>query len=174
MEGGVRQGCPLSPLLFVVCVDILLRMIASRTPHSTSRAFADDIATIIEDWSRDCRVLHNIFDEFGTISNLHLNTSKTVCIPLWPKDIEEAKNPLDRKCQTGLTSTSMIRALIWVWSSGRVKACPAGINLSRNMSIESEGGLNLEPECSTKLFHIMFLHCLHFYMLGNSNVCHSM
>ena len=27
MRGGVRQGCPLSPLLFAVCVDILLRML---------------------------------------------------------------------------------------------------------------------------------------------------
>ena len=30
--------------------------------------------------------------EFATISNLHLNVDKTVCIPLWPSSAEEAKS----------------------------------------------------------------------------------
>ena len=37
MEGGVRQGCPLSPLLFAVCVDILLRMLG-KLPEAVFRA----------------------------------------------------------------------------------------------------------------------------------------
>ena len=44
LEGGVKQGCPLSPLLFATCVDILLRMLSKAVPDSTTRAFADDIA----------------------------------------------------------------------------------------------------------------------------------
>ena len=94
MLGGVRQGCPLSPLLFAVVVDVLLRMIQHRLPHSFSRAFADDIGTIITDWATDAPILAEIFKEFGSISNLHLNIGKTVCIPLWPKRLREIKNSI--------------------------------------------------------------------------------
>ena len=90
-KGGVRQGCPLSPLLFAVCVDILLRMLAVRLGDPTIRAFADDIAAIIEDWQGQCGTVKNTFDEFARISNLGLNVKKTVVIPLWHEGREEIK-----------------------------------------------------------------------------------
>ena len=42
--GGVRQGCPLSPILFVLCVDVLLRRLRDELPSACIRAFADDNA----------------------------------------------------------------------------------------------------------------------------------
>lgn len=86
VKSGVRQGCPLSGLIFAICVDVLLGRIAkalTRDGESVG-AFADDIAVVVEDFWRTAPVLQTIFQLFQAISALHLNVKKTVMIPLWP------------------------------------------------------------------------------------------
>ena len=92
--GGVRQGCPLSPLLFAVCVDILLRRIMHEIPSCTCKAFADDIAAVITKWELHGPILERMFAEFQLISNLSLNISKTVCMPLWVNGVDEVASRL--------------------------------------------------------------------------------
>ena len=86
-SSGVRQGCPLSPLLFIICVVLLLRRLKSWFPESTVRAYADDNAMITDNF---------IHREFAQISNLRLNLPKTVLIPLWPHQPEQLKKTLLR------------------------------------------------------------------------------
>ena len=92
MYCGVRQGCPISPLLFAAAIDVLLRRIQQKIPSGMVRAFADDIGLVVEEWAREWSTAQGIFQEFATMSGLELNVPKTVCIPLWPKGIQDIPN----------------------------------------------------------------------------------
>ena len=94
MTAGVRQGCPLSPLLFAVTVDLLLRRLERLFPDVMLRAFADDIGAVIRDLPRDADLLMRTFDDFGKLSGLELNRPKTIVIPLWEEGLVEAKNKM--------------------------------------------------------------------------------
>lgn len=87
LEAGIRQGCPLSPILFALASDSLLRIIGVRHPAATTRAFADDTAMVLRSWSAERRCVFATFRAFESVSNLSLNLSKTVVIPLWQADL---------------------------------------------------------------------------------------
>ena len=90
VRSGVRQGCPLSGLLFAVCADVLLLRLqdALKGEDETVRAFADDTAIVLEDYAWSAPTIDKLFYEFGQISKLELNISKTILIPLWPMSSE--------------------------------------------------------------------------------------
>ena len=76
MQCGVRQGCPISPLLFAASVDVLLRILTKRIPGGTYKAFADDIGAIFQNWDVDSVIAESIFSEFAEMSGLKLNIEK--------------------------------------------------------------------------------------------------
>ena len=78
MTSGVREGCPLSPLLFVLVVDILLRTLLDSTPKDTTciRAFADDVGMVIADACTRLPIVLEVFDHFACVSGLRLNLSE--------------------------------------------------------------------------------------------------
>ena len=82
VTAGIRQGCPLSPLLFAVAADLLLRRLGRTFPNATRRAYADDLALVLREGASAAGQLETLFDEYAAISGLRLNLAKTVWVPL--------------------------------------------------------------------------------------------
>ena len=84
VTSGVKQGCPFSPLAFVIAADLLLRRLHRLLPRNVSKAYADDLAHITKDLVADVPILEQLFMDYARISGLELNLRKSVIVPLWP------------------------------------------------------------------------------------------
>ena len=88
---GVRQGCPLSMILFAIAIDVVIRKlqhIINRKDDQALGAFADDIGIVIRNVQDTLPEISSIFSDFARISGLHLNIEKCVVIPLVDSDVK--------------------------------------------------------------------------------------
>lgn len=86
MERGTRQGCPLSPLLFIMVLEILLVQVRE-DPEILGlrckgfvfkyRAFADDIMFITENPTKTLPILIGKIKKFGDLAGFYLNKTKS-------------------------------------------------------------------------------------------------
>lgn len=76
---GVKQGCPLSPLLFIICYDPLISSLG-KLSHLCIYAFADDIAITTLGIAYISPALE-LLDEFSRIAGLGINRSKSCVVP---------------------------------------------------------------------------------------------
>nr|CAD1833469.1 unnamed protein product [Ananas comosus var. bracteatus] len=90
---GLRQGDPLSPLLFILCVDVLSRMLqmaASSNPldqgigdvRIQSLQFADDLLIFLDGTPRSAAAAKLILDAFAATSGLKINYAKSSLTPI--------------------------------------------------------------------------------------------
>ena len=85
IERGVRQGCPLSPYIFIICIELLsyeisintsIKGICVKGQEIKNVLFADDATFITDGTETSFTTLVDVLDNFSHISGLNLNSSK--------------------------------------------------------------------------------------------------
>uniref|UniRef100_A0A670HXR6 Reverse transcriptase domain-containing protein n=1 Tax=Podarcis muralis TaxID=64176 RepID=A0A670HXR6_PODMU len=117
---GTRQGCPLSPLLFIMVLEIIANKIRE-TPEIRGiklgvkeyklKAYADDLVISLEEPLKSVEKVLEVLEEFGKLSGFKLNKNKTKILT---KNLaEDLRNQLEQ--QTGIKVVKKVKYLgIWV------------------------------------------------------------
>uniref|UniRef100_A0A803K926 Reverse transcriptase domain-containing protein n=1 Tax=Xenopus tropicalis TaxID=8364 RepID=A0A803K926_XENTR len=92
LSNGTRQGCPLSPLIFVLLMEPLAEAIRQH-PQITGfqigksiykiSLFADDVIVTLTNPVKSLQALSELLSQFAEISYYKTNTSKTEALPIW-------------------------------------------------------------------------------------------
>uniref|UniRef100_A0A670K5V5 Reverse transcriptase domain-containing protein n=1 Tax=Podarcis muralis TaxID=64176 RepID=A0A670K5V5_PODMU len=89
IQKGTRQGCPLSPLLFIIVLEVLLNSIRQNEKIKgvtigqnvyKIKAFADDLVIMTEEPTTTIEEVLKELDQFGELSGFKLNKRKTKMI----------------------------------------------------------------------------------------------
>ena len=100
LKSGTRQGCPLSPLLFNIVLEILATAIRKEKEIKGIQIgediklslFADDIILYIENPNDSIRKLLELISEFSKVSGYKINTQKSLAFLYTNNEISERES----------------------------------------------------------------------------------
>jgi hypothetical protein len=109
---GLRQGDPLSPLLFTIATDVLAHLFALADrerilksnkllqPNHRISLYADDVVIFTEPDTHELASIRLLLQSFGEASGLLTNFQKSSIIPIQCKDIDLAPLSAAMECPT--------------------------------------------------------------------------
>ncbi|WVZ96322.1 hypothetical protein U9M48_041977 [Paspalum notatum var. saurae] len=110
---GLRQGDPLSLMLFILVMDVLNSLVAeasqrnllqpilvSHNPHRVS-LYADDVVLFVRPSSCDLRMVKELLECFGHVSSLRCNLSKSAATPIQCSEEDIALVSAELSCAVG-------------------------------------------------------------------------
>jgi exonuclease III/uncharacterized protein (UPF0305 family) len=161
---GCRQGDPISPYLFILCVEILACMVrqdenikgitVDNEQHKLSQ-YADDTEFLLAGDKVSFETCFSLLDLFGSVSGLKLNHGKTSCIWLGSRK----NSPLQYMTHLSLIWNPVKFKVLGVWLTNDLKDCVA---LNFNEKFEEAKRLFLQwmRRCITPLGRVAVLKSL--------------
>ena len=94
MTRGVKQGCPLSAILFVFIFDLLLKALIRdlNLIDGVVVGVADDVAVALEDLWLQLPIVLNILTVWAEATSMEVNCKKCVIIPLFTYVLEALRS----------------------------------------------------------------------------------
>jgi hypothetical protein len=99
LKSGTRQGCPLSPYLFIIVLEVLARAIRQKKEVKGIQIgkeevkislFADDMIVYISDSKNSTRELLNLINSFSAVAGCKITSNKSVAF-LYKKNKQAEK-----------------------------------------------------------------------------------
>jgi len=164
---GVRQGCPLAPLLYLFVAQALLRLLKARGigiavagTHLTATQYADDTEALLTSTEQVPAFLAAM-NIFGDASGQRLNPAKTVLLPIG--EPQPALPPTVHGLRVVSTATALGLAFAsagdpppdWPTLVGGVERC-YGRLACRDMSVFGRGFASAAYGVSKILYHAEF------------------
>ncbi|KAF1314632.1 reverse transcriptase, partial [Globisporangium splendens] len=117
VTSGIRQGCPLAPLLFILALEVLYRKIeasdeirgvelqaAGCATELRLGGYADDTTIYLSD-PKDISAVFAILDKYGAASGLRVNRHKSAVLPL-NKEYSSTEESSDKRLRMQVTGPS--------------------------------------------------------------------
>ena len=156
LHRGVRQGCPLSDILFVLGIELFSRAVKKDTTNKGIQVnkyelkisqYADDTTVFVHDLDSVTSLL-NLLSDFHACSGLEINTTKTEAMWLgqWKKRTDTPfgfKWPKEPICALGIFFSHNQLSADWLNFGERIKILEKMLKIWKRRNLTLYGRINI-------------------------------